>query len=192
MTVIQPLINVPTPHKLTVADFLLLNEAGAFRHHSKTELIDGAIYFMNAQMIAHAYAKTELAFRLRTALQDVGSPLRVLVEGTVEMQPNSAPEPDIGLASVAPGTRTFVPCDQLKLVVEVADTSVPFDLGKKLALYASQGVPEYWVLDIPAAIFHQFWTPSGSAYARTRDVPVGQSVTSDPILGLTVETDGLI
>jgi len=36
----------------------------------------------------------------------------------------------------------------LRLVVEIADSSVNFDLRVKAALYARAGIVEYWVLDI--------------------------------------------
>lgn len=37
---------------------------------------------------------------------------------------------------------------ELELVVEIADTSLPFDLTIKAPLYARAGVVEYWVLDL--------------------------------------------
>jgi Uma2 family endonuclease len=37
----------------------------------------------------------------------------------------------------------------LHLVVEVADTTLSFDLTTKAALYARAGIVEYWVLDVP-------------------------------------------
>lgn len=38
----------------------------------------------------------------------------------------------------------------LRLIVEVADTSLQFDLRTKGPLYARAGIPEYWVVDINA------------------------------------------
>jgi Uma2 family endonuclease len=35
------------------------------------------------------------------------------------------------------------------LLVEVADSSLAFDLGPKLALYARHAVPEVWIVDLP-------------------------------------------
>jgi len=60
----------------------------------------------------------------------------------------SEPEPDI---SVVHGK--IEDFDQkhpvtAALVVEVAKTSLPYDTGIKQHLYASMGVPDYWVLDL--------------------------------------------
>jgi len=38
--------------------------------------------------------------------------------------------------------------DETLLVVEIAETTVAFDLSRKAILYARAGVPEYWVLDL--------------------------------------------
>jgi len=35
-------------------------------------------------------------------------------------------------------------------VVEVADTTLPFDLGTKIPLYAAAGIAEAWVVGCPA------------------------------------------
>jgi Uma2 family endonuclease len=40
--------------------------------------------------------------------------------------------------------------EDLRLVVEISDSTVAFDMTTKAALYARAGIVEYWVLDIPA------------------------------------------
>lgn len=191
MTVIQPL-NVPRTIKLTIEQFLMLEEAGAFEDYTKTELIEGAIYGMNAQYVAHAVAKSRLARRLGNALEAIGSRLDAVIEGTVAMPPHSAPEPDIALAEVTPGERVFIPLDMVALVVEVSDASISFDLAEKLEMYARHRVPEYWVLDLTTGTLHQLWSPSEGGYAEARSLEIGGSIESATIAGLRVETDGLI
>jgi hypothetical protein len=48
---------VPLPVKLRIADFDLLDRAGAFDDYAKTELIDGTVYFVNAHHRPHARVK---------------------------------------------------------------------------------------------------------------------------------------
>ncbi len=68
-----------------------------------------------------------------------------------EDNPTSEPEPDIIVLtrdlSEIPSTGHPHPED-LSLVVEVADTTLHFDLTTKAALYARAGIVEYWVLDV--------------------------------------------
>ncbi|HEV7659385.1 MAG TPA: Uma2 family endonuclease [Allosphingosinicella sp.] len=190
MTVVQP-INVPQPVKLTLEQFDLLDRSGAFDGYAKTELIEGAIYAMQGQFRPHAFAKTELVIRLHQVLKELGSPLYPIVEATVGMPPLSAPEPDISLTS-APIGKGYVPSESVALAIEVTDATADFDLGLKAALYAKHAIPEYWVVEIPAATIHQCWSPSEQGYAEGRSVPIGGSVESLTIAGLAVETDGLI
>jgi Uma2 family endonuclease len=67
-----------------------------------------------------------------------------------EDNPTNEPEPDvIVLKRELSHYLTGNPCpEDLRLVVEVADTSLNFDLTIKAALYARAGIIEYWVLDV--------------------------------------------
>ena len=190
MTAIQP-INVPQRVKLTIEQFELLDRSGAFDRYAKTELIEGAIYAMQGQFRPHSFAKNELTYRLRRALEGMGSDLLPQSEPTVSMPPVNAPEPDIVLTN-APKGEGYTPLRSVALAVEIADSTVAFDLGMKAMLYSRQAVPEYWVLDIPKAILHQLWSPSEDGYREKRSVPIGQPFESVTIAGLAVESDGLI
>ena len=190
MTAIRP-VDVPQPAKLTIEQFELLDRSGAFDGYAKAELIEGAVYVMQGQFRAHSFAKNELTYRLRRALEDQGSDLLPQSEPTVAMPPLSLPEPDIVVTS-APKGDGYTPLDSLALAVEISDSSAAFDLREKGQLYASHGVPEYWVLEIPAAMLHQFWSPSERGYRESRSIPVGERIESATIPGLAVESDGLI
>jgi Uma2 family endonuclease len=75
-------------------------------------------------------------------------------EAPIDVSPednsSNEPEPDLivlnrdflSFRSANPGPQ------DLHLVVEVADTTLYFDLTAKAALYARAGIAEYWVLDV--------------------------------------------
>ncbi len=42
----------------------------------------------------------------------------------------------------------------IHLVIEIADTSLRHDLVRKAPLYLAGGVPEVWVVDLVAEVFH--------------------------------------
>ncbi len=54
------------------------------------------------------------------------------------------------------------------LVVEVAETSLSYDLKVKLPLYASSGVREYWVINAVTRVHRQ---PAGNVYTDTDELP---------------------
>jgi Uma2 family endonuclease len=190
VTAIQP-INVPQRVKLTIEQFELLDRSGAFDRYAKTELIEGAIYAMQGRFRPHSFAKNELTYRLRRALEALGSDLLPQSEPTVSIPPVNAPEPDIVVTS-APRGEGYTPLHSVALAVEIADSTVAFDLGTKAMLYSRHAIPEYWVLEIPTATLHQLWSPSEEGYRQKRSVPIGRSIESVTIVGLSVESDGLI
>ena len=180
----------PQPVKLTVDDFLLLDRSGAFARYNKTELIDGAIVAVNSQYRPHLFAKGELAYRLRRALEGMGSALYVAVEGSVSMPPKSMPQPDIILTS-EPRGEGAIPLASVALLVEIADSTVEFDLGEKARIYAANGVPEYWVVNLPDRKVHRMYSPSTGGYAERTEVALGERLEAVTIAGLAVDTAGI-
>jgi Uma2 family endonuclease len=187
MTEHLPFNTSPLPLRLRVEDFLLLDESGAFRDYKKTELIGGEILFMNAQHRPHMVVKSELAFRIRLALETIGSDLFVGLEGSLRLSDYDLPEPDILLTSEPHGDGP-VPGASVALVIEVSDSTLDFDMRRKAALYAGAGVPEYWVADVNARVIHQMWNAQDGSYTERRPVPFGTAIDATTISGLTVPT----
>jgi Uma2 family endonuclease len=83
--------------------------------------------------------------------------LRVNAESPIDValedNPSSRPEPDLLVVkSEYAGSRFWSATPQpqdLDLIIEIADTSLAFDLTIKATLYARAGIAEYWVLDVP-------------------------------------------
>jgi Uma2 family endonuclease len=100
------------------------------------------------------------------------------------------PEPDITLTSYR--GEGAVPVETVALVLEVSDTTLDNDLGRKSDLYATAGVPEYWVIDLTEnrALLHEH--PSADGYLGQADILLGEVLHSATIEGLSVETAGLI
>jgi Uma2 family endonuclease len=181
----------PRKVKLTVGDFLRLDQADAFRDYAKTELIEGEIIAVNAQFVPHARFKTQFFRRLADAV-DVEMPgFTALVEVSVAIPPNSAPEPDIVITDFEETGRQAVPVERVALIVEVSDSTLRYDLGQKAKVYAAAGVPEYWVADLEGRVLHQFWQPEGKTYVGKRALPFGETVAAVTIPGLEVSTQGL-
>jgi Uma2 family endonuclease len=67
-----------------------------------------------------------------------------------EDNPSSEPEPDLSVLKrdLSHFTRTSPQPADLHLVIEVADSTLGFDMRTKAGLYARAGIVEYWVLDV--------------------------------------------
>jgi Uma2 family endonuclease len=186
----QPESDAVSPIKLRIEDYLRLSEAGAFERYGKTELIDGVVYAMSPQHRPHGFAKDELAYRLRRALEAMGSDLHVATEQSVALIPHDQPEPDIILTTEPRGPGA-IPGTSVALLVEVAHTSLDHDLLRKAPVYASRGMAEYWVVDVNAGLIHQMWSPQRDAYAERQEVKLGERIEAATIERLAVETDGI-
>jgi Uma2 family endonuclease len=175
--------------KLTVDDFLLLYESGTFDNYAKVELIEGEIYFVNAAYARHGYVQMELGAELRFSLKNLGSDLRTFTAIAIRM-PASVPEPDIVVALPVEG-KAMMRLSNVALAVEISDSTLKFDLTRKLALYARQGIPEYWVADIKGCKVHQFWAPDGGKYSESRELDFGERIESMTIDGLSVDSSSI-
>lgn len=132
--------------RFTVEEYHRMAEAGILRPDERVELIRGVIRRMSPKNRAHVVAATKLHQRLVAALAGRAA---VFKEDPLKLvQLDSEPEPDI-LAISSPeigayGTERSKPL----LVVEVAASSLRYDMSAKATLYAEAGVPEYWVLNL--------------------------------------------
>jgi Uma2 family endonuclease len=185
-----PVVANPRKLGLRVEDFLLLNDSGAFDHYGKTELIDGDIYVMNAQFSEHARVKTRLAYAMAMCLREIGSDLEVIIEVAVHLNADSMPEPDIVVTRWR--GKGAVPVDSIALLVEVADTTLDRDMGRKRELYGAAGVPEYWVVDVNAARIVMHDQPQPEGYGERREVALSNNLISATIDRLVVDGSDVV
>ncbi len=183
----QDYLDARSKHRLTVDEFLLLDREGAFGDR-RTELFEGEVYYMSPKHRPHAQAVTELVVALAKALE--GSELSVLSDISVRLSDHDVPEPDIAVTD-APEGDGILPLESVKLLIEVADSTLAQDMGLKAALYASAGVPEYWVVDVNGRVIHQMWVPGAKGYAERSVATFGERIATATIEGLAVETQPL-
>ena len=62
-------------------------------------------------------------------------------------------------------------------MVEVADTTLPFDLGTKIPLYAAAGIAEAWVVDVQERVLHVYRDPGAAGYRTSFMLAGGESVS---------------
>lgn len=185
----QDVLSSPQLAKLTVKDFLVLAESGAFDRYARTELIEGEIWAVNAIHTRHARAHGKLAGEIAAALKDRSPELEMLIAPSTELSEQSLPEPDIAI--VTPNDEKILQGQAVALAIEIADTTLDTDMGRKARLYARHGIPEYWVVNLDARVVHQMWLPTGESYSQTRDWSFGTPIASATLEGLAVETASL-
>ena len=131
-------------HPLTVDDLAAMVDAGILGEDDRVELLDGVLVEMSPQGAGHAAAIRRLTGLLVPFASAAG--LEVSPQCPLDVvDPISQPEPDLAVVPV--GDWDTYPAKAL-LVIEVSVTSRAVDLGRKAAIYAAAGIPEYWVLDL--------------------------------------------
>jgi Uma2 family endonuclease len=117
--------------------------AGIIDEDERFELIGGEVVPMSPKGARHEMVKGELNRHLqRIAPEDV----TILQETTLWLDEISFVEPDFCLfpRRIAPGDQRG---HDILLAIEIGDTSLRYDLGRKIGIYAAYGIPEVWVID---------------------------------------------
>jgi len=154
-----------------------MGELGLLKPDERVELIHGFLVEKPVVTPPHAFAVTKLD-------KLVGQRLPASFVARVQMPitlSDSEPEPDLVLAKSTeseyfdrhPGP------DDIQLVVEVAVSSVAFDQGEKLALYAAHGIKTYWIanlIDKRVEVYAQPRAGDTPAYLDVQHFPQGTSV----------------
>ena len=159
--------------RFTAAEFLHMVEAGAF-DDIQIELVQGELVRMNPPMNEHAGRQAELIGQLWAVLPDARNRLRG--EVAIDLGDDTIVACDVGLLSAPYEGHRSVEAGAILLAVEIAMTTADRDLGVKRLLYASAGVPHYWVVDGKRSVTHVFEHPVDGDYASLRLVPFGETL----------------
>jgi Uma2 family endonuclease len=147
-----------------------LIKLGAFQDE-RIELLEGALVAMSPIGPPHDSAVQKLTELFVLALHGRAA---VRCQSSFAALEFSEPEPD--LAVVPSGDYDLDHPSEAYLVIEVAESSLAKDRGKKLRLYASCGIPEYWVVNLPERCIEVYTGPTPGAYSNAERYERGQSI----------------
>ncbi len=129
--------------RFTVAELEQMTAAGILHEHERIELIGGEIVPMSPKGRHHEILKSALNLHWARVLP---ADLLFITETTFRLSLDTYLEPDFVFYPKAGGW-AGLKADTARLVVEVADSSLGYDLGRKAGLYAGFGIAELWVID---------------------------------------------
>jgi Uma2 family endonuclease len=178
--------------RFTLDEYHRMGEIGILGPEDRVELIEGEIIEMTPIGSRHAAAVARIHHRFSIRLGDqavvwVQNPLRLV-------RHQSEPEPDVML--LAPRTDFYAgglpePPD-VRLLIEVADTSLPYDRRTKLPLYARAGVAEAWLIDLDASALEIHRGPEGAGYHDIRRPGAGETFAPAAFPDLTLTLRDLL
>ena len=151
--------------RFTVAEVEAMAAAGVMDEDERVELIGGELVPMSPKGSHHEVVKAALLDHwIRARPEEV----RLAPETTFRLSEDTYLEPDIVIYPRTSGLRGLTGANVL-LVVEIADSSLRYDIGRKAALYASFGICELWVIDAVRLTTRIFRDPAADGYREARD-----------------------
>ena len=129
--------------RFTVAEVEAMVAAGVMEEDERVELIGGELVPMSPKGNHHEVVKTAL---LADGSERPPPIVELTPETTFRLSEDTYLEPDVVVypSSLEPKDLRG---QNVLLVVEIADSSKRYDMGRKAKLYASFGVRELWVID---------------------------------------------
>lgn len=161
------------PRRLfTVAELEQMVAAGILEEDERIELIGGEVVPMSPKGNRHEMLKSALTvYWARNLPED----LTVVTETTFRFTVDTYLEPDFVFYPKASGLKELSAATA-KLVVEVADSSLGYDLGIKAGLYAGFGIQELWVIDAVKLKTRIHRQPTTEGYGSVVDAASGERI----------------
>lgn len=144
-------------HKLTTAEYFSIGEL-----HNKTELINGVIYDKVPPGPNHSYVVGEIAKSLILNLKDEV----IRQEQPLQFLPDNAPQPDIVILKPSEnGYKNAHPKSQdAMVIIEVSDSTLGYDTGDKMTMYATANVALYFIVDLNNKLILKHTDPGKKGY----------------------------
>jgi len=141
------------------------------------------------QQLSSEKGKVRARTRLPVYLTRLGRPVRG-PEPQFNLGPDTFLVPDLLVHPRAIATPDVRGTDAL-IVVEVAQTSLAYDLKTKARLHAAHGVPEYWVINASTLMTTVHTQPSGNAYASAPEIGPDTLLVPTSVPSLAISLDAL-
>lgn len=142
----------------------------------KIELIEGEIVRISPAHVPHWNAQRLAILNLQSAFASLGDEWIVGGEAPVRLGNLTVRVPDVAVLRAPDLKATVFDRSALFMVVEVADTSLRNDLGRKLRAYAASMIPHYWVIDLRGRRVLVHEQPLDTHYRQERSFRFGEPI----------------
>jgi Uma2 family endonuclease len=144
----------------SVAEIEAMVAAGIVDQDERFELIEGEVVPMSPKGIRHEVIKGSLN---KWWMRRLPVGFECLTETTFHLNESGFLEPDFVFFASSTKLKDLTPQNTL-LAVEVSDSTLRYDTGRKAQIYASHGVKELWAIDVETLQTHIFTKPSPEGY----------------------------
>jgi Uma2 family endonuclease len=128
----------------TKEEYYRLGALGFFRGQ-RVELIEGELMVQSPQGPLHAN-EVDRVFRRLDRVFGAGYWVRAQVP--VDLGQTTEPEPDVSVVTGSSADYVQAHPTTAVLIVEVSDSTLSYDRGRKASLYARAGIADYWIVNL--------------------------------------------
>lgn len=186
-TLLAPPTTLPDEFRpLTREEYNRLIDLGVFEG-TRVQLVGGLLIEMTPQKDPHFQIVVDLNMMLAHQVHGRHS---VNVHGPLQVDDISEPEPDLSILPL-PRYGGVGKTGEALLVIEVAESSLAFDLGEKARRYAAAGYPEYWVIDAVKRVVIRHTDPKPDGTWTTIEHLTDGVVEPVAVADVTVDLDEL-
>lgn len=153
----------PAPVRWTREQYYAMGEAGILPERPRVELIEGEILLMSPQNHRHRHV---IAFSTTVLVRLFGDTHVVQVQLPLDLGTYSQPEPDFSLVPIQQARTVTLHPTCPDLVIEISDTTLAYD-RRKGRVYASAGIPEFWLINLRKKVLEVHRGPSDGGYTST-------------------------
>ena len=182
----------PAPRLFTVDEFGKMIAADVFADDERVELVEGhLVSYAPPHNPPHAGTTARLT---RVLGERLGRRAILWVQLPVVLSDLTELEPDIALLLDRDDfyQERLPRVPDVHAVLEVACSSLSYDRGKKLRLYADARVSEYWIVDIAKQRIHVYTKPVDRRYATYRLARRGDSISFEAFPDVVFTVDELL
>jgi Uma2 family endonuclease len=175
----------------TVHDYHRMGDAGILLEDDRVELINGEIIAMSPIGNPHNAAVDRAN---RALVRAAGDSAIVRIQGSVQLNLYNEPQPDIVLLKPKDDfyAKDGASPPDIILIVEMADSSLKYDRGLKVELYAEMGVAEYWVADLNGGCVFAYSGPGEKSYGVVRQFRKGEVLAPELLPECRIPVEALL
>ena len=178
-----------TRRRFTVHEYHRMGEAGILHEDDRVELIEGEIVEMAAIGTRHFTCVNQLN---RLLVRGVGDAAIVSVQNPVRLDEHTEPQPDLAVLRPRDYRLSLPGPEGVLLLIEVSDTTLAYDRGVKLQLYARAGIPEVWIVDLAGALIERHTDPSSDGYRGLEQARRREKIESTALPGIALSVDAAL
>ena len=160
-----------TNYKWSIAEWHELVDSGLLEG-KLVEFLEGEIVEVSPEGVEHRYTNSSIVKYLREIFNNIAE----IQESHPVTLDNSEPEPDVAIVRL-PETiyRNHHPYPQdIYWLIEISNRTLRTDLNKKKLIYARNGIPEYWVIDLVNKKLIVYTQIQNNDYAQVKEYRTGE------------------